>query len=53
MTNYSVNTKLIVVKTDESIFGIVADNIENIMDFDNSKIERLPFITENKIIDSI
>ena len=51
VTNYSVNTKLIVVKTDESIFGIVADNIENIMDFDNSKIERLPFITENKIID--
>lgn len=53
VTNYSVNTKLIVVKTDESIFGIVADNIENIMDFDNSKIERLPFITENKIIDSL
>lgn len=53
VTKYSVNNKLIVVKTDESIFGIVADNIENIISFENSKIERLPFVSDNKIIDSL
>lgn len=53
VTKYSVENKLIVVKTDESIFGIVADNIENIIDFENSKIERLPFVSDNKIIDSL
>lgn len=53
VTKYSVENKLIIVKTDESIFGIIADNIENIIDFENSKIERLPFISDNKIIDSL
>ena len=53
VTKYSINNKLIVVKTDESIFGIVADNIENIISFENSKIERLPFVSDNKIIDSL
>ena len=53
VTKYSVENKLIVVKTDESIFGIVVDNIENIIDFENSKIERLPFVSDNKIIDSL
>ena len=53
VTKYSVDNKLIVVKTDESIFGIIADNIENIIDFENSKIERLPFVSENRIIDSL
>ncbi len=53
VTKYSVNNKLIVVKTDESIFGIIADNIENILDFENSKIERLPFVSDNRIIDAL
>ncbi len=53
VTKYSVENKLIVVKTDESIFGIVVDNIENIIDFENYKIERLPFVSDNKIIDSL
>lgn len=53
ITNYSINNKLIVVKTDESIFGIIAENIENIINFENSKIERLPYVSENKIIDSL
>lgn len=53
VTKYSINNKLVVVKTDESIFGIIADDIENIIDFENAKIERLPFVSENKIIDSL
>lgn len=53
ISKYSVNNKLIIVKTDESLFGIIAENIENIIDFENSKIERLPYVSENKIIDSL
>ncbi len=53
ITPYTTNNKLIVAKTDETIFGIIVDKIEDIKDFENSKIERLPFVSENQIIDSM
>ena len=50
---YSVSNKLIIAKTDEAMFGIIVDEILNITDFANSKIERLPFISNTQIIESI
>ncbi|MBR1680355.1 chemotaxis protein CheW [bacterium] len=53
VTPYSIENKLIVAKTDETIFGLIVDKIEDIKDFENSQIERLPFVSENQIIDSL
>lgn len=50
---YSVSSKLIIAKTDETMFGLVVDEINDIVDFENSKIERMPFVSENQIIESI
>ena len=50
---YTLNNKLIIVKTDESMFGVIVDSINNIIDIENTEIERLPFVPENKIIDAI
>lgn len=49
---YSVLNKLIIVKTDETLFGIIADEIVDIVDFDVQKIGHLPFVSENQIIET-
>ena len=53
VTKYSILNKLVIVKTDESMFGLIADDVENIVDFDTAKIENLPFSAENKIVNSL
>lgn len=50
---YDVDNKLIVAKTDETLFGIIADKIDDIYDFENSKIERLPYADNNQIVDYV
>ncbi len=50
---YTTKNKLIIAKTDETIFGIIADEINDIKDFENSQIERLPYVSDNQIIESI
>lgn len=49
---YSTSNKLIIVKTDETLFGLIVDEILDIVDFETAKIEHLPFITENQIIET-
>jgi len=53
ITPYTIDNKLIIAKTDETIFGIIVDKIEDIKDFENSQIEHLPFVSKNQIIDSL
>lgn len=50
---YSISSKLIMVRTDETIFGIVVDEIFDIIDFENSRIERMPFFAETQIIEAV
>ena len=50
---YSILNKLVIVKTDESMFGLIADDVENIVDIDTTKIENLPFSAENKIVNTL
>ena len=53
VTNYSINSELLIVKTDETIFGIVTDKIIGISPFESSKIDTIPFVDNKTIIDSI
>lgn len=51
VTPYSISNQLVVVKTDESIFGLIIDKVEDIISLNQSNIE--PFPTEEKIIEFI
>ncbi len=53
ITPYSTSDKLIIVKTDETIFAIIVDKIEDVINFENNKTEHLPFTSDNKFIDSV
>lgn len=50
---YSVNNELIIVKTDEVIFGIITDRVIGILPFDTSQMDAIPFVDNKMIIDSI
>ena len=50
---YNVTNELLIVKTDETIFGIITDKIIGIIPFESSKIDTIPFIDNKTIIDSI
>lgn len=50
---YSVSNQLLVVKTDESLFGLVIDKVEDIISLDQSKIEYFQSQSEDKIIEFI
>jgi len=53
VTNYNVDSELLIVKTDETIFGIVTDKIIGISPFESSRIDTIPFVDNKTIIDSI
>ncbi len=50
---YNIYTKLIILKTDESIFGIIAQDIDDIISIEKDKIQLLPSTEEKSLIDSI
>jgi len=51
VTPYSVNNQLLIVKTDESIFGLIIDKAEDIMSLERSKIEPFDFHGKDKVIE--
>ncbi len=53
VSGYSVDSELLIVKTDETIFGIITDQIIGISPFESSKIDTIPFVDNKTIIDSI
>ena len=53
VNNYSANNDLLIVKTDETILGIITEKIIGIMPFESSNIDTIPFIDNKTIIDSI
>lgn len=52
ITQYTTNNKVIMAKTDETIFGIIVDEIENISELSNTKIENFSVKNEKSIIES-
>ncbi len=53
VTPYTANSELLIVKTDETIFGIITDKVIGIVPFESSRIDTIPFVDNKTIIDSI
>lgn len=53
VTPYNSSNELLIVKTDEVIFGIITDKIIGILPFDTSLIDQIPFIDNNMIIEAL
>lgn len=51
VSNYTVTNQLLIVKTDESIFGLIIDKAEDIFAVNSTNIEPLPSSSQNKLID--
>ena len=50
---YTIDNELLIVKTDEVIFGIITDKVLGLSSFDSSNIDPMPFIDKKLIIDSL
>ena len=50
---YSSNNELLIVKTDEVIFGIITDKIIGILPFDSAFVDQIPFVDNKMIIESL
>ena len=53
VTPYSTHNELLIVKTDEVIFGIITDKIIGILPFDTTLTDQIPFVDSKMIIESI
>lgn len=50
---YNSHNELLIVKTDEVIFGIVTDKIIGILPFDTALMDQIPFVDSKMIIESL
>lgn len=50
---YSTHNELLIVKTDEVIFGIITDKVIGIIPFESSNVDAIPFVDAKTVIDSI
>ena len=50
---YTTHNELLIVKTDELIFGIVTDKVIGILPFDTSLMDAIPFVDNKMVIDSL
>lgn len=53
ITPYNSHNELLIVKTDEVIFGIVTDKVIGILPFDTALMDQIPFVDSKMIIESI
>lgn len=51
ITPYSKSNQLLVVNTDETLFGLIIDKVEDITALDQTKVEYFPSTAEDKIIE--
>jgi chemotaxis signal transduction protein len=50
---YDTHNELLIVKTDEVIFGIITDKIIGILPFDTALVDQIPFVDNKMIIESL
>ena len=50
---YTTHNELLIVKTDETIFGIITDKVIGIIPFNSSMIDTIPYVDSKTIIDSL
>lgn len=53
VTPYTTRNELLIVKTDEVIFGIITDKVIGIASFNSSLVDAIPYVDNKMIIDSI
>lgn len=53
VTPYNSHNELLIVKTDEVIFGIITDSIIGILPFDTALVDQIPFVDNKMIIESL
>ena len=52
VTPYSINNELLIIRTDEVIFGIITDRVLGILPFDSALTDAIPFVDSKMIIES-
>lgn len=52
ITPYTINNKIILAKTDETLIGIITDYVEDIVEYSNDKAKNISIANNNSIIDS-
>ena len=50
---YTVHNELLIVKTDELIYGIITDKVIGILPFDSAFVDAIPSADSNTVIDSL
>lgn len=50
---YTTNNELLIIKTDEVIFGIITDRVLGILPFDAALTDAIPFVDSKMIIESL
>ena len=53
VTPYNYHNELLIVKTDEVIFGIITDKVIGILPFDTALMDQIPFVDNKMIIESL
>lgn len=53
VTPYNSHNELLIVKTDEVIFGIITDKIIGILPFDTALVDQIPFVDSKMVIESL
>ncbi len=53
VTPYNSHNELLIVKTDEVIFGIITDKIIGILPFDTALVDQIPFVDNKMAIESL
>lgn len=53
VSQYNSHNELLIVKTDEVIFGIVTDKIIGILPFDTALMDQIPFVDSKMVIESL
>ena len=53
VTPYNTHNELLIVKTDEVIFGIITDKIIGILPFDTALVDQIPFVDSKMVVESL
>ena len=50
---YTTANEVLIIKTDESIIGIIVDKVEGILPFTANKVDSIPFVDKKMLIDAL
>lgn len=53
VTTYNTHNELLIVRTDEVIYGIITDKVIGILPFDTALVDAIPFVDNKMVIDSL